>query len=112
MLAGLFATFVGLLLLGIWISLSVSKLPELKENRTEMIFIWAAELLTAIVLVAGGVGLLTISSWGQAVYLLAMGLLLYTVIVSPASYLYKRQWPKAGLFAVLVPALISIGLTL
>jgi hypothetical protein len=78
-------------MLGTWISLSVSKLPELKDNLTGLRFDWAPQLVTAIALVAGGYGLLANIRWGQPVCLLAMGMLLYTVVASPAYYLQKRE---------------------
>ncbi|MEA3336588.1 MAG: hypothetical protein U9R25_11805 [Chloroflexota bacterium] len=70
-----------------------------------------AEFVTAIALVAGSVGLLTGQSWSQWLYLVAIGMLFYTVIVSPGYYAEKDEWPIVAMFAViLVLALASLVL--
>jgi hypothetical protein len=51
--------------------------------------------------------------WGRTTWLVSIGMLLYTVIVSPGYLIQKREWPMAAMFAVLlVLALVSLGLVL
>jgi hypothetical protein len=112
--AALYAILVGIAIIGYWVFFLVKKLvPELETEPIRILFHVAAELVTAIVLLAGGWGLLTKSSWGAQVYLVSMGMLLYTVIESPGYFAQKRVWLMVGVFAVvLVLSLISLGLVL
>ena len=83
------------------------------RGATEMGFHYAAEFITAAALVAGGLGLLLGSAWAMTVYLIAMGMLLYTLVNSPGYFAQQRQWAMVGMFGVfLILALASLGLVL
>jgi hypothetical protein len=112
--ASIFALVVGLGMIGQWILfLATGQVPELKTEPLRIRFHLAAEFATAIALLTGGLALLTNQAWGRWFYLLAMGMLLYTVIVSPGYFAQKGQWPFVGMFAlVLLLALVSIVLVL
>jgi hypothetical protein len=85
--------------------------PELVTEPLRIRFHLAAEFATALALLVGGLALLTGQAWGRWVYLLAMGMLLYTVIVSPGYFAQRGQWAFVGMFAVvLLVALVSIAL--
>ena len=86
-------------------------MPELKTEPFRIAFHLAGEFLTAVALIAGGLGLLCGAPWGRPMYLVSLGMLLYTVIVSPGYFCQRREWPMVGMFAVLlVLALVSLGL--
>jgi hypothetical protein len=112
--SALFALIVGLGMIGQWaFFLATGQVPELKTEPLRIRFHLVAEFATAIALLAGGVALLTGQTWARWVYLLAMGMLLYTVIVSPGYFAEKGQWAFVGMFAVLlVLALVSIALVI
>lgn len=112
--ASLYAIGVGVAMLGQWgTSLARVQVPELKTEPLRIAFHLAGEFLTAIALIAGGLGLLTGAPWGRPTYLVSTGMLLYTVIVSPGYFAQKRQWPVVGMFALLlILALVSLGLVL
>ena len=112
--AGIYASLVGLAMIGQWsFSLATNRVPELKTEPVRIRFHLAAEFITAVALLVGGSGLLTNSTWGEQVYLVSMGMLLYTVIVSPGYFARKREWPLVGTFAVLlILALVSLALVL
>jgi len=55
-----------------------------------------------LMLIAGGIGLLLKTSWGLFVYLVALGMLFYTAIVSPGYFAQKGQWIWVGFFAILI----------
>ena len=80
-------------------------------NKADLIHLLGSPLdWTAI---GVSLGLLTGAPWGQPAYLVSVGMLLYTVIVSPGYFAHKREWPMVGMFAVLlVLALVSLGLVL
>ena len=98
-----YAIVAGIAMLGYWsVSLARSKVPELETEPIRIGFHIVAEFATAIVLLVGGIGLLLSSSWGLNVYLVAMGMLLYTVVVSPGYFAQKREWRMVGLFVILI----------
>lgn len=107
----LFAIIVGIGMIGLWIMLLLTKqVAELETEPLRIRFHIAAEFATAIALVVAGVGLLTGQSWSQWLYLVAAGMLLYTVIVSPGYYAEKGEWPFVGMFAVIfILALVSLA---
>jgi len=99
----IFSIIVGIGMIAQWSLLYFSKqIPELETERVRILFHIAAELITAIALIAGGVGLLGNWGWGIPVYLVAIGMLLYTAIVSPGYFAQKGQWVWLGIFGVLI----------
>jgi hypothetical protein len=112
--ASVYAILVGIGMIGQWsVSLARGRVPEVKTEPFRIAFHLAGEFLTAVALIAGGLGTLTSASWGRPAYLVATGMLLYTVIVSPGYFAQKREWPMVAMFAVLlVLALVSLGLVL
>jgi len=112
--AALYAILMGIGMIGQWVfSLAKKQVPELETEPIRILFHLAAEFITAIALLVGGVGLLTGSNWGWQAYLVSMGMLLYTVIVSPGYFAQRREWPMVGMFGVLlILALVSLALVL
>ena len=99
----LYAIVVGLLILGQWAFFLITRqVPELKTERVRVLFHIADEFLTAALLIASGVGLLAQQSWAVAIYPVAMGMLLYTIIVSSGYFAQKHVWPMVIMFAVLL----------
>ena len=110
--AALYAIVCGLGMMGQWAMNFVSKqIPELETEPYRIWFHIVGEGITALALIAGGVGLLAGLSWGRELYLVALGMLLYTAIVSPGYFAHKGQWPFVAMFAVvLILALVSLAL--
>ena len=110
--AALYAIVVGAGMIGQWlVFLATGQVPELVTEPLRIRFHLAAEFATALALLVGGLALLTGQAWDRWFYLLAMGMLLYTVIVSPGYFAQKGQWAFVGMFAVvLLLALVSIAL--
>ena len=82
--AAVYAIIVGIGMIAQWsVSLARSQVPELETEPVRIRFHIVAEFITALTLLAGGSGLLIDSGWGLNVYLVSMGMLLYTVLVSP-----------------------------
>ncbi len=99
----LYAIVVGLLIFGQWAFFLITRqVPELKTERVHVLFHIADEFLTAAVLIASGVGLLMQLTWAMAIYPVAAGILLYTIIVSSGYFAQRRVWPIVGMFAVLL----------
>lgn len=99
----LYAIAVGPLIFGQWAFFLITRqVPELKTEQARVLFHIAAEFLTAAALIVSGVGLLLQLSWAMSVYLIAMGMLLYTIIVSAGYIAQKHVWPIVGMFAALL----------
>ena len=112
--ASIFELVVGAGMIGQWLFfLATGQVPELKTEPLRIRFHLAAEFTTAIALLVGGIALLTDQTWARWFYLLAVGMLLYTVIVSPGYFAEKGQWAFVGMFAVvLILALVSLALVI
>lgn len=108
--AAIFSLIVGGGMVIQWaLSYFTGQIPEL---ATEPIRIWfhiAAEMATAGMLIAGGIGLLASLHWANTVYLLATGMLFYTAIVSPGYFAQKGQRGWVLLFvAVILLAVVGL----
>ena len=98
----LYAIVVGLLMIAQWAFFLITRqVPELKTERVRVLFHIADEFLTAVVLIVSGIGLLAQQIWATALYPVAMGMLLYTIIVSTGYFAQKRVWLIVAMFAVL-----------
>jgi hypothetical protein len=107
-IAAVYAMLVGALMVAQWIMfIAIGQVPELQTEPVRISFHLAGEFLTAILLVTGGLGLITGRKWGLNIYLVAMGMLLYTIIVSPGYFAQLGQWAFTGMFAVLL--VLTVG---
>ena len=104
----IFAIIVGLGMIIQWAMSYISKqIPELKIEPIRIWFHIAAEMATALVLIAGGVGLLTDRPWGPAVCLISLGMLFYTAIVSPGYFAQRGRWTWVLIFTALIMLAIA-----
>jgi len=100
-----FLILVGVLMIGQWsISLSTGQVPEVSTEPIRLGFHLAAELITALVLIASGWALLVGRRWGRDLGLVALGILVYSLIVSPGYFAQQGQWVPVMLFALLLIA--------
>ena len=101
--AALFALLVGVGMVVQWTASYVrDQIPELETEPVRIGFHIAAELITALCLIIAGIGLLLNTSWGVPQYLVAIGMLFYTSIVSPGYFAQRGQWGWLGLFAIII----------
>ena len=99
----IFAIVVGLGMIGQWTKSYVTKqIPELKAEPIRIGFHIAAEMVTALMLIAAGVGRLAGTPWAPALYLLSIGMLFYTAIVSPGYFAQRGRWTWVLIFSVLI----------
>ena len=83
-LAASYAITVGLGMIAQWsASYATGKIPELSTEPIRIRFHIAGEMVTALSLLAGGIGRLASQEWAPSLYFVAMGMLFYTAIVSP-----------------------------
>ena len=110
----IFAIVVGVGMIGMWsVSYLTHQIPELDTEPLRIKFHLAAEFVTAIALLTAGIGLLSNQDWARPIYLVSMGMLFYTVIVSPGYFAQKGQWAYVVMFGViLLLALASVWVLL
>jgi hypothetical protein len=98
-----FAIVVGFGMIAMWTGSYLSKqIPELEDEPIRIKFHLAAEFITALLLAAAGFALFLNLDWAVSAYLIAIGMLFYTVVVSPGYFAQKGQWGYVVMFAVIL----------
>jgi hypothetical protein len=110
--ASVFAITVGLAMIIRWAMLYTSKqIPELETEPIRLWFHVAGEMVTALLLVSSGIGQLANRSWATTLYPIAIGMLLYTAIVSPGYFAQRGERIWVLIFGVIVLlAIVSVFL--
>jgi peptidoglycan/LPS O-acetylase OafA/YrhL len=108
-----FSLVVGAAMPVFWVTaIAAGKVPEIEEGSREIWFHIAAETATGLTLIGGAIATLVApSAKGSAVAtLLGMGLLGYSLTVSPGYYADRREWPMVAMFgciwAAAIPAVV------
>ncbi len=97
----IYAIIIGIAILGMWITFLVTdQVPEIKTTPVKITYHLIAEFLTALLLLIGGFGLYANRGWGFHIYLISMGMLLYTVIVSAGYYANLGDMAMVGMFTI------------
>ncbi len=81
-------------------------MSELNTEPIRIRFHIADEFITGGLLIAAGIGVLAESDTATKLYPIAMGMLLYTIIVSSGYFAQKRVWRIVGMFAALLVATV------
>lgn len=103
----IFALLTGLGMIRQWtISYQREQIPELESEPIRVWFHITAEMVTALTLIVSAVGLMLDPGWGRHVYLVALGMLFYTTIVSPGYFAQQGKYGWFGIFA----AVMALGL--
>lgn len=103
----IYSIFIGLFMIIFW-SLLVATDQILPEQVPYAIsFHLAGEFGTAALLFVSGVGLLKSMGWAKILSPFALGMLLYTVIVSPGYYAQLGNTPMVPMFSVLIALTIA-----
>ena len=90
--AAIYSILIGISMIGMWIMFYLTdSIPELKTEPWSISMHLVAEFATALMLIFSGAGLLKNKDWGLKIYLIATGMLLYTLIVSPGYFLQKGE---------------------
>lgn len=111
---GWFEIVVGASIAALWTMLLVTgQVPEIGQGRTDIWFHLVAELVTAVLLVAAGMALLTSGGPSAATLAaLAAGALAYTTVNSAGHYAQLGQWPVVGMFVALTLATAVVAVVL
>lgn len=113
-LVGWFSLLAGIAIAGLWVALLTRRaVPEIAAGDTEIWFHIAAELVTAALLVVGGVALL--AGEGAIASILAafaLGALLSTSIASAGYYAARGERRFVAAFGLVTAASIAAGVAL
>jgi len=91
--SGWYGIAVGSMMLAQWaVFLATGNVPELQTELLRIAFHLVGEFTTAVGLIVSGIALLKGKPWAAGVYLVAAGMLLYTVVVSPGYFAQQGQW--------------------
>jgi hypothetical protein len=95
-----FSIVVGVSIMSLWGMLFITeRIPELETEPINISFHIVSELLLAMALLASGVELFRKSKRADKYFLVAMGLLLYSVVNAAGYYGESSNWVMVGMFA-------------
>lgn len=102
-LASIYSMFIGSSVIVMWIVFYITDgIPEIKTKPIEFGLHLTAELITAVLLLVGGYGLLKNKKWGLNVYFISMGMLFYTLIMSPGYFLQNGEVAFLVMFIIFI----------
>lgn len=112
-LVSIFLIAIGMLIIGMWTALLLSKkVEDLETNRWGMTFHILSEFLTGMLLIVAGTSSILDARWSTEVSLVALGMLMYTIINSSGYYAQKGEKAMVFMFAFLgvltVIAIVSL----
>ncbi|MFW9783954.1 MAG: hypothetical protein ACFFFB_16835 [Candidatus Heimdallarchaeota archaeon] len=94
LIASIYIIIIGVAMLCMWVFLlGKREVPELNTKPTQIFFHLVAELLTAIMLIIGGIGLFLNQPWGVALFFIAIGMAIYSTINAAGFYGQLKDWP-------------------
>ncbi|RJQ51642.1 MAG: hypothetical protein C4521_12170 [Actinobacteria bacterium] len=107
--AGWTSLLIGVVMLSQWaFFIAAGQVPELRTEPIRIVFHLAGEAATAFALIASGILLLRGVRWAPKLGLIAYGMLIYTVIVSPGYFAQRGQWPLVAMFGVVLLLALAV----
>ncbi|MGA1793417.1 MAG: hypothetical protein ACMUHM_05655 [Thermoplasmatota archaeon] len=111
--ASVYSVLVGISMLALWILLiSTSSVEEFDTRPIEIVLHIAAESITGILLLTGGLMMWRAYRLRYPIYFMSLGMLFYTSIVSPGYYADKGEWPVVAAFGAILLAGIALTVLL
>jgi len=102
-MAAIYSILIGVSIIGMWTMLYITgSIPEFDTEPIRIGMHLVAEIATGIILILGAYGLLSNKRWGYNIYLISMGMLIYTLLVSPGYYAEKGNYFFVGMFAIIL----------
>ncbi len=110
-----YSAVVGFFMLSFWAMILLTDQVPAEQVPWAIAFHLAGELLTAVFLIISALGLLLEKAWARILSPFALGMLLYTVVVSPGYYAQLGNTPMVIMFTILIvltiTSLIITGIT-
>lgn len=111
--AAWYGIVVGFSMIGQWLfSLIMGGVPEVRSAPWELAFHLAAEMLTALALIVGGARALKSIPGGRRLLLCALGMVIYSEIVSAGYFAQQAKWTPVGIFGVLLTGALASAMLL
>lgn len=108
--ASVYSIIIGISMIGLWIMLiSSSSVEEFDTRPIEIVLHITAEILTGVILIAGGAAMWKGMSLRYQIFFLSLGMLFYTSIVSPGYYADRGEWPIVIGFGAMLIAGIALA---
>jgi hypothetical protein len=102
-----YSAIIGFFMLSFWAALLLTDQVPPEQMPWAIAFHLAGELLTAILLIVSSLGLLMEKGWTRILSPFALGMLLYTVIVSPGYYAQIGNTPMVIMFIILIALTVA-----
>jgi len=108
-IAAYYCIFIGVSMTAIWlIFYFTGSIPEIEAEPVEFGLHILAELITAILLIISGIGLFKSKKWAYEIYLFSLGMLSYTLIMSPGYFAQKGDFNFVLMFMVFIIATLAL----
>lgn len=102
-IASIYSFIIGISMIAMWSTFLLSgQVPELQTEPARIFMHLVAEYTTAFVLIIGGYGLLAKKGWSIRFHQFSLGMLMYTLIVSPGYYLQLGDMAMVGMFVTML----------
>ena len=102
-MAATYSILIGVSIIGMWTILYIiGSIPEFDKEPIRIGMHLFAEIAAGIILILGAYGLLSNKRWGYNIYLISMGMLIYTLLVSPGYYAEKGNYLFVAMFAIIL----------
>jgi hypothetical protein len=102
-LPALFSIAVGVSMLGQWTMFIVTgQVPEFETEPIAIAFAILADGLTALALIFAGTVMLMNKAWARNAYLIAAGMLFYTLVISTGYFAQNGTWIIVAMFGVIL----------
>jgi len=109
-IAVIYSFIIGSSMIGMWtMFLITDAIPELDTEPLRIGMHMLAEVATGVTLLIGAIGIQTKKTWGVTMYLISLGMLLYTLIASPGYYADKGNILFVGMFVILLIITIIVA---
>lgn len=96
----IFSIFIGICMIGMWsMLLATGQVSELKTEPYRIAAHLFSELLTAGLLIIGGIAVLNKKPWGNVLHFVSLGALLYSVFTAGGYYLQLGNVPMTLMFS-------------
>jgi len=100
-IASAYSIFIGLSMFGMWSMFWITgNIPELETEPIRIVMHLAAEFVTAVLLIVGGIALLRGWRYGINLFQVSMGMLIYTLIQSPGYFAEQGEFVFVVMFAI------------
>lgn len=101
--SSIYSLIVGIMMLCMWLFFIITGMvPEFDTKPTEIILHLFAELTTAVALIISGIVTLKGLPSGKWLFPFSIGMLMYTLIVSPGYYVQSGDYLFVVMFGLLI----------